>query len=891
MRRTGRQVVSIIVAATMFVAMIATGTVKATAAPERPWTNASLSPGRQAQLLLQQMTLEEKVALMTSDAGAPYAYYNAPIERLGIPALRMADAGSGVAPRGWTLPDTGGKATALPSEIALGATFSPAVARQYAGLIANEVRATGQNVLLAPDADIARQPWFGRISESQGESPVLNATLNSAEVTELQSHQVIATLKHFTGYNQEVNRNIGQNSVIDEQALHEVYSLAFATAIRQAGLGAVMCSYNKINGEYSCNNAQTNRNLLKGQLGFTGFVMTDFGALHDTLTGLAAGTDMETGTTTVYDGALLSAVQSGKASLTQVNQAVLRILTTMFRIGLFDTDTSSTSAIPVAAHNEVARQVEDKAITLLKNSGHVLPLSGSDAGSIALIGADANIISAESGSAWVDPTASTTTLQGLTARAPAGAVTWTPGNDPVNGASMIETRDQTTVPSSVLSTEDGSAGLTAQYWHAPGFAGPPAVTRTEKQVSYDVGFPTTFPQWLGAGSQVPVPPTNFLLEPQSVRYDGYLTAPATGAYHFSLTGWGDATMTLDGKPFITMAGQDGRRVLASTTVQLTAGSRHRLQIDYQADHAVSPLQPGTLVLQWRPPQNAVPPAIAQAVDAARKTKVAVVYVRTFESEERDRVSLKLPQSSEQLIREVAAVNPRTVVVLASGGPVTMPWLKSVAGVVQTYFGGQAQGAALADVLFGDVNPSGRLPLTYPRTDQTVPVANPWSGIADLDVVYREGVDVGYRGYEKAKIKPLFPFGYGLSYTRFDYQKLRSRPVVRATRDGAVQIAFRLVNRGPRSGSETVQVYVKLPGSSGETTRRFVAFKRVTLGSHRSRVVELTLRPNSPTRQLSYYETATQRWVTPSGTYRVRIGSSATGSKLAASVRLRGSGSS
>jgi beta-glucosidase len=326
-------------------------------------------------------------------------------------------------------------------------------------------------------------------------------------------------------------------------------------------------------------------------------------------------------------------------------------------------------------------------------------------------------------------------------------------------------------------------------------------------------------------------------------------------------------------------------------VQLTAGSRHRLHIDYQADHAVSPLQPGTLLLQWRPPQNAVSPAIAQAVAAAHKAKVAVVYVRTFESEERDRVSLKLPQSSEQLIRAVAAANPRTVVVLASGGPVTMPWLRSVAGVVQTYFGGQAQGTALADVLFGDVNPSGRLPLSYPTTDRAVPVANPWSGIADLDVAYREGVDVGYRGYEKAKIKPLFPFGYGLSYTRFDYHKIPSRPLVTTDRAGAVHIAFRLANRGPRSGAETVQVYVTLPSSSGETTRRFVASKRVTLGSLRARIVKLTLRPGSPTRPLSYYDAQRGHWVTPHGRYRVSIGASATDSLLTASVRLGGQASS
>jgi len=288
-----------------------------------------------------------------------------------------------------------------------------------------------------------------------------------------------------------------------------------------------MCSFNKINGEYSCDNAVTLRNVLKGQLRLTGFVMSDFGALHDTLRGLAAGTDMETGTTTVYDGALLAAVQSGQASVALVDDAVLRILTTMFRLGVFDTD-YTTSAIPVAAHDAVARAVQTRAITLLKNEGRLLPLTGAAGRSIAVIGADANILAAESGSAYVDPTVATPTLQGITTRAGAGAtVTW-----------------------------------------------PPAVTRVERQVNYDVGFASTFPGWTGAGTQVPVPPLDFFLERQAVRYDGYLTPPVTGDYVLSLTGWGDATMTLDGATIIDMTGQSGRRVVDSPTLHLVAGTRY-----------------------------------------------------------------------------------------------------------------------------------------------------------------------------------------------------------------------------------------------------------------------------------------------------------------------------
>jgi beta-glucosidase len=761
--------------------------------------------------------------------------------------------------------------------------------RRFAAVVAAEVRETGQNVLLAPDTDIARLPWFGRISESQGEDPILNGDLNSAYAATVQSRHVIATLKHYTANNQETNRGAGQNAIMDERTLREVYALAFEAVVARAGLGAVMCSFNKINGEYSCQNAMTLRAVLKGQLRFTGFVMSDFGALHDTLAGLAAGDDLETGTTTVYDGALLAAVQSGRASLALVDDAVLRILTTMFRIGLFDTD-YTPSAIPVAAHDAVARAVEAKAITLLENAAGALPLRGDARRSIAVIGADANILAAESGSAWVDPTTATPTLQGITARAGAGAtVTFTPGNDPVNAASMIETADMTAVPSSVLSPASGTGpGLTAQYWHAPSFAGPSAVTRLERQVNYDVGFASTFPNWVGAGTQVPPPPLNFFLERQAVQYDGFLTAPATGDYVLSLTGWGDATLSLDGATVVDMTGQDGRRVVDSPALHLVAGTRHALHVEYRATRPLTGLQPGTLLLQWRTPPGVRSPAIQQAVAAARDAEVAIVYLRDFETEERDRVSLKLPQSADQLVGAVSAANPNTVVVLATGGPVTMPWLGSAAAVVQTCFGGQEQGSALADVLWGDATPQGKLTVTYPRSERAVPpgLGNPWDGIADPDIAYGEGVNVGYKGYDTAGIDPLFPFGHGLSYTSFSYGRLAVHaPDPHAARLEAVHVSFRVSNTGGRTGTETAQVYLGLPAGTGEPPKRLVGYAQVALGPGRSANVQVKLDPAAPTHPLGYFDQASHRWRTAPGTYRVYVGTSERDTPLTATFTV------
>ena len=515
---------------------------------------------------------------------------------------------------------------------------------------------------------------------------------------------MIADLKHYAAYNQETNRGNGENDVIGQRALREVYTLAFDSIIKQANPGSVMCSFNKINGEYSCENAATLRRLLKQQLGFNGFVITDFGAIHNTVPALQAGTDMETGTTTIYDGALLDDVTNGTVPETLLDQACLRILRTMFRLGVFNT-AYTPSAIPVAAHDPVARQTEAQAITLLKNNNNTLPLSPATK-SITVVGADANILASPSGAPWVSPTKTTSVLSGILARAGSASVNWVPGNDPVNAASMLESSDMTTVPSSVLTPTNGiGTGLNAFYWHNTSFQGAPAVTRVDKQVNYDAGFLSTFGSWAGQTSQVPVPPVDSPAEQQSVVYDGTITAPQTGDYTLDLTGFGDATLALDGEQIITMTGADATLAnAASPVLHLTAGQSHTLHITYQADHPFDSLEPGTLLLQWKTPSGTDSPAIEAAAAAAKKTQVAIVYVRTYEGEQRDRVSLKLPQSANELVQAVRAANPHTIVVLANSGPVTMPWLNSVPAVVETYFGGQEQGSALASVLWGDVEP-------------------------------------------------------------------------------------------------------------------------------------------------------------------------------------------
>jgi len=864
----------------------------AAVAVDGPWMNTALTPDQRAVLLLQAMTLEEKVELMTGDQGeGPGGFYNAPIERLGIPELSMADATSGIGSRGWLLPETADTATAMPANLALAATWDPQRARDYAGVVGDEARQTGHEVLLGPNSDPTRNPFWGRQAESASEDPELNSAMVVPYVQTVQERGVIADLKHYAAYTQETNRGIGQNVVVDERALREVHVAAYEAAVRDADLGSVMCSFNKTNGVYACEDPLLLTEYLRDAFGFAGFVLTDFGAAHSTEGSIQAGLDMETGTDVFYGQALLTAVQEGRVAEGLVNQSVLRILRTMFAFGIFDNDYTPTS-IPVAEHGAVAREVEEDAITLLKNEGDTLPLDADEVDSIAVIGADATIPSALGGSAYVLPTYEVSLLDAMRARGrEIGAdVRYEQGNDPVHGATMIETADMTTIPSSVLRPERGIGdGLTARYFPNADWTGPVGLTRTEAQVLYDTGF-TGSPAFANLiAFQTPPTPILAGLSPagtgsQSVRYTGTLVPPTTGSYTLGGTGWGDARVWVDDQLVVEMVGEDGRRDVRSAPIEMQAGQEYRLRVEYSQNHPLVQLQPGTFLLQWSTPEDAVSPAVARAAQAAESSDVAVVYVRTYEGEERDRVSLKLPQNADQLIREVTAANPNTVVVLASGGAVTMPWLDQAPAVLQGYFGGQEEGNALATILFGDEDPSGHLPVTYPVSEDQLPpgVQNPW--LDDIDVEFSEGINVGYRGYLAGNVDPLFAFGHGLSYTEFQLDRLRVGANIRvAGDDDTVDVRARLRNTGDRDGTEVVQVYLgPLPGSVDSPPLKLAGFAKVDLGSGDRQQVRITL----DRRDFSYWDAEADEWVVPTGQVPVYVGTSSDDVELAGAVRVR-----
>ena len=850
------------------------------------WLNPSLSPNQRAELLLKRMTLREKIDMLHGEFPAPYAFYNAPIERLGIPALTMADGPAGVR---IVNPEVNeGKATALPAPIALAATWDRKAARRFGDLLGSEAFNTGHNVLLGPAVDIARVPLAGRVFEAFGEDPYLQGQTAIAVTRGIQSHPVVSTVKHYNVYNQEFNR-FSVSAEVAERALQEIFTPPFEAAVRKARAGAVMCSYNRVNGVYACENRHLLTEILKRQLRFRGWVMSDFAATPSTVGAARAGLDQEMPFEVFFGERLLAAVRSGKVSMATIDDKVLRILRQMFRLGLFDHPVQITS-LPEARHGRQARRIAQRGIVLLKNSGRTLPLSTRDLRSVAVIGADAdNASAAGGGSSHVQPTYTVSALQGIQQRLGANVrVRHASGTDPVSAASLLP--GPPAVPSSVLTPPGGGGavhGLRARYWANTEFDGEPALVRTDRQAAVDLGLVFSLPGL--SASSLPAVPPELIGAPVSIRWTGTITAPSSGNYQLALTSLGGSRLYLDGKLRIDHWGPHDLST-TSVTMNLQKGEPHKVRIDYVADHpsvgSLFGVVGGKVKFGWRHPSSAVPPAIRHAASLARDSDVAVVVVRDYESEEGDRPNLTLPNEQDQLIRAVAAANPRTVVVLNTGAPVRMPWLSRVPAVVEAWYGGQEQGNAIAAVLFGDVNPSGKLPVTFPLNMEETPTPREvqYPGVNDM-ARYTEGIFVGYRGYDQLGLDPLFPFGHGLSYTTFRYEKLRveSLRIEKGGKHAAARVGFTVENTGAVRGSEVAQVYVgRLPATVATPPKQLAGFARVTLApGERERVLVGVSR-----RSLSYWSTRTDSWLTPKGRIPIYVGSSSRDIRLVGSIEVR-----
>ena len=834
----------VLVGAAVFVLGLVTPPAQGSADPGcGAWLNPRLPADRRADLVLGQMTLDEKVLMTHTLSDATHSREVAPIPRLCVPALLLNNGPAGVASGGIVQP----QATALPAPIALAASFDQSTARAYGTVMGRETRDVGRNVMEGPDVNIARTPLNGRNFEAYGEDPFLAGQIVVGNVRGIQSQGVVATAKHFLANNQEVRRD-NVNELIDDRTLHQIYLPAFEAAVKRGQSGSIMCAKNLVNGSYACEQLQLQQGVLKDDWGFRGFVMSDFESCHNTVRCAVSGLDLELPAARFYGPALKAAVESGQVTVATVDDHVHRILATMFRFGLFDR-AQNTRPIDVKAGGATARAAAEAGTVLLKNAGNVLPLSAR--GSIALIGPSAaTAMTNGGGSVAVAPLYSVSPLDAITKRVAGRAtVNYAAGMGPV------DLGPQPVFPTSAVTPElgrPGEHGWTGRYYANPTWSGDPVLTRTDPWVEMD---PT-------GGIPAPgLPPNGW-----SIRWTGAFTAPTTGDYKFNLTNRARATLYVDG---VNVNDNPGGfpGVTKSVTVHLVAGETHSMRVDWAKANIQAMIE-----LSWTPPADMPNVDLAEAVAAARRSDVAVVFAANKDTEAIDRGSLSLPGYQDQLIEAVAAVNPRTVVMLNTGGPVLMPWLDKVAGVVEAWYPGEEHGNAAAAVLFGDVDPAGRLPITFPRSLADTPTTTPeqYPGVNDV-ATYSEGLDVGYRHYDARNVAPLFPFGYGLSYTSFQLGKLRVHP-----RDD-VTVSVEVANTGRRRGSQTVQVYIGGAdgsgpiGSSGQLAppRRLEGFAKVSLAPGERRTVTITLNP----RAFAHWDSPSQTWQVPRGDYQISVGTS------------------
>jgi beta-glucosidase len=810
-------------------------------ADAQPWQDQHQPASQRANELLAALSFDQKVDLVLGNF--------APLSSLGIPALSSDDG-----PDGLRNPGT----TAMPDGQSLASAFNRSLARAYGGVVGSEARGEGFNEWLGPAVDIDRTPLAGRQPEAEGEDPFLAGNTSAQVILGAQSQHVISTLKHYTAYNQDFGRigfdGVGSPAVdvqVSERALQEIYETPFRIAVQQGGVDSVMCSYNQINGSPSCENPNTLGDLKQGDE-FHGFVVPDFGfAVRDPVAAENAGVDLA-----ALAGAPSSLTAadftSGQVPAARLDDAARRILFAMFDSGVFDNPLPATPATEVSTpqHQQVATQVAEAGTVLLKNNDDALPLSR-HVHSIALIGPtgnDAMFVSGGSAGVPLAPGQAITPAAGITSRAAQAGVNVTT----VQG-SAGDVASPTLVDPSVLTPSSGTGpGLLGQYWSNGDFTGAPAVTEVDQHVDA-TGPPIS-----------PAPPV------WSAKWTGTLTPTESGLYRFTLAEAGIATLKIGGQTFGPAYREAtqfivGPSYVVQGTVQLTAGHSVPVEIDYSSK---SGLFSQEIHFGWQTPSQTGIPA---AVTAARKADVAVVFANDAQGEGMDRYSLELQGDQDQLINAVAAANRRTIVVLNTGGPVLMPWLNHVQGVLEAWYPGQQFGAAIAAVLFGDASPGGRLPVTFPANAGQGPAPasqpNHYPGVNGV-VDYDEGLDVGYRWYDATGQRPLFPFGYGLSYEQFrvsgvraDYDRFR----------GTADVVARVRNTSRRPGPTTVELYLESPAAAQEPPKQLKDYTSVTLGPGQSRFVAFRLSPSD----LAYYNTGAGKFTVAPGRYTVLVGTSST----------------
>ncbi|KAL8393391.1 hypothetical protein RB595_003240 [Gaeumannomyces hyphopodioides] len=805
---------------------------------------------------LARLSLEEKVSLLT----AADFWRTKAIPSKGIPSVKTSDGPNGA--RGGIFVG-GTKAALFPCGISLAATWNKSLLRDVGRHLANEAKARSANILLAPTVCLHRHPLGGRNFESFSEDPVLTGKLAAQYIGGLQETGVAATIKHFVGNEQETNR-LTIDSRISERPLREIYLRPFEIAVREANPWAIMTSYNLVNGTHADMHEHVLKDILRGEWGYDGTVISDWGGTNSTAESVKAGCDIEFPFSTKWRfEKLLTALEQGKVSQQDIDRAAENALTLVQRVKGDDMSAEQEEREDDRPETrDLIREAGAQGLTLLKNEGAILPINPQTT-KVAVIGPNASrAIAGGGGSASLNPYYNTLPLDSIREAAQLE----------VGYAVGCHINKWLPVASPVCSTRDGEQGVSIDWFAGDKFRGKPVVTqrRTNTDLFLWDSAPLALvgPEWSAIATTFLTPTTSgkhtisfMSVGPGRLHVDGRL---ALDLWDWAEEGEAMFDGSIDYLVDIDMEAGKAVELSVEMTNELRPAAKQK---EFNMTHKYGGCRIGFK-------EEDTVDYLQQAVDAARAADVAIVIVgldAEWESEGYDRQTMDLPSdgSQDRLIEAVLDANPRTVVVNQSGSPVTMPWADRVPTILQAWYQGQEAGNALADVLFGRKCPSGKLPCTFPRRLQDTPAYHNWPG-ENLEVVYGEGMYVGYRHYERVGVAPLFPFGHGLSYTSFEYGRPSLSKRALSGPEDRLELVLGVSNVGAVAGAETVQVYVadersRLPRPHKE----LAAFEKVFLEVDETKHLRIEIDRFA----VGYYDASVSRWVAEEGKFKVLIGAS------------------
>lgn len=779
--------------------------------------------------LLSAMTLEEKLDYI----GGINSMYIRGIERLNLPGIKMSDGPVGTR--------NDGRSTAYPAGILSAATWDNDLEKQMGMQIGRDSRARGIHILLAPGVNIARAPMCGRNFEYFGEDPYLSSRMAVGYIQGVQSQGVAATVKHFAANNQEWDRN-NVSSDVDERTLQEIYFPAFKAAVQEAKVAAVMTSYNLVNGVHASESNHLINDVLKKSWDFNGFVMSDWSSVYNGVNAANAGLDLEMPSGRFMSKAnLLSAIKNGQVKQAVIDDKIQRILGVLFRYGFYDrTQLDNTIRKDNPEGAKVALNLARGGIVLLKNQDKILPLSVSKIKNIAVIGPNGNTFMTGGGSSYTFPFHSVTTLQGIRNFAPHINTTYV--------AALPMQPDL--VEKSVFYTERGSGkrGVKITYFNNKDLHGEPQGNLMDSVIRINNG-------WHAPGEN-----KGFPYDHCSIRWTGVVRPLKNGRYRFTIRTMDGVRFWFNDEPKIDVWKNQGVRT-NEVVMDLKAGEEYPIRLETNSDmHSVE------ASLSWREDKI----DFTEACQAAAAADVVILTLGFNESNERENTdrTFELPPYQDSLIKAISKINRKTVVVLNSGGSVSLAgWLPDVKGLLFAWYPGQEGGTALAEILFGKVDPSGKLPVSIEKNWADNPTFNSYY---DKDnhkrVTYTEGLFVGYRYYDSKNIKPLFPFGFGLSYTNFNYSGI----VVKALPDNRVVVSAKIKNTGKMGGAEIVQLYIKeLKPPVIRPDKELKAFKKIFLRPGEARKISFVLKQDA----FEYFDDKLNQWTFKHGIYQVLVGRS------------------